>query len=77
MEIPARLLLARGVARDIGLIDSLDVPSPNLYILGWVSRSPSRFTQGISYSIQSWSPSLGLHVGLDSLSAQPSVLRVG
>src|SRR3954466_13441597 len=48
VEAPARFNKP-GMLRWI--LDALDVPSPSLYILGWVSRSPSRFTHRVSYSI--------------------------
>ena len=45
VEVKARSLEIGG---DAMRLDDLDVPSPSLYILGWVARSPSRFTKRVS-----------------------------
>ena len=44
-EVEASSLGTGGVAMRF---DTLDVPSPSLYILGSVTRSPSRFTERVS-----------------------------
>ena len=45
VAVKARSLETGGVAMRL---DTLDVPSPSLYILGWVSRSASRSIEAVA-----------------------------
>ena len=74
MVIPARLLNPE-VLQEV--LDALDIPSPSLYIIGQLSRNPTRFTKRFPILQSLARQVLDSMSILDSMSAQSSVPRVG